>query len=110
MITRQNNWGKTDLETALNMVCQDALFHNMLLLSLAINLLKINRSFLENRKFQVRTDGITSEVRYIAAGVPYGSALSTFLFLLYVNYILITNKTNLALFVDYRAILVSAKK
>ena len=47
--------------------------------------LKFLMNFLENRKYFVSTNGLTSDTKTINIGVPQGATLSPLLFLLYVN-------------------------
>ncbi len=43
------------------------------------------KSYLSNRSYQVQIDGILSEEALYDSGIPQGSVIGPFLFLLYIN-------------------------
>lgn len=89
-----------DVEKAFDRVWHQGLLNKLLVLDTPIPLIKIIKSFLENRTFRVKTDNISSNLKPTLADVPQGSCLSPFLYLAYTNDIPTFPGTNLALFAD----------
>ncbi|GFU76661.1 RNA-directed DNA polymerase from mobile element jockey [Trichonephila clavipes] len=69
-------------------------------------LIKIIKSFLENRNFSVLVNHSYSPLKNISAGVPQGALLSSTLFNIYVNDIPRTSFSTICLYADDTAILV----
>ncbi|GFW13333.1 RNA-directed DNA polymerase from mobile element jockey [Trichonephila clavipes] len=69
-------------------------------------LIKIIKSFLENRNFSVLVNHSYSPLKNISAGVPQGALLSPTLFNIYVNDIPRTSFSTICLYADDTAILV----
>lgn len=98
-----------DLEKAFDTVWHDALLHKLISNHVPLPLVKLIRSYLEKRQFYVTIDGHRSQAYDIPAGVPQGSILGPYLFLLFVNDIPIQPHTTLALFADDTASFSSSK-
>ena len=64
------------------------------------NVLKWIESFLYNRKQRVNIDGYFSRWKIVNAGVPQGSTLGSFLFLLFINDIENEVLNNIKMFAD----------
>ena len=69
-----------DIHRAYDSVWHYKLLHKAKLVGLGERFLKFLNSFLSNRTFQVRVDGILSTSRSINMGVPQGSVISPTLF------------------------------
>ncbi|GBM41337.1 RNA-directed DNA polymerase from mobile element jockey [Araneus ventricosus] len=78
-------------------------------LGVSAQLIKILRSYLTSRNFQVRINHIISSPRPILSGCAQGSLLSPKLFNIYVNDIPKTSSCHLAIFGDDTAILTKHK-
>lgn len=99
-----------DIEKAFDTVWHDGLLHKSLKLNIPINLLKLIKSYLSNRMFMVFMDDETkSSCQVIHAGVPQGSILGPYLFLLYLNGIPVQPRTSLACFADDTASFTSSE-
>ncbi|GBM13840.1 hypothetical protein AVEN_44105-1 [Araneus ventricosus] len=68
-------------------------------------LIKINRRFLSNRKFQVKTNQVLSTVSNIQAGTPHGSSLRPSLYNIFNSDFRRNDKVTNCLFVNDSAIL-----
>ncbi|KAF2890548.1 hypothetical protein ILUMI_15624 [Ignelater luminosus] len=66
---------------------------------------QIFQSYLENRHFQTRIGDETSDIKQIRAGVPQGSVLGPFLYLLFTYNILSMEQSSISTFVDDTALL-----
>jgi hypothetical protein len=62
-------------------------------------------SYLSNRYFNIKINKDETNYHLIQAGVPQGSVLGPFLYLIYTADIITTNETNMATFADDTAIL-----
>lgn len=90
-----------DIEKAFDTVWHDGLIYKLLKCQVPINLVKLIGSYLKNRYFSVHIgDRAKSRLRSMPAGVPQGSILGPYLFLLYVNDIPVQPRTSLACFAD----------
>ena len=58
------------------------------------------KSYLENRRIRIRSNGTKSDFFYVSHGVPQGSILGPILFLLYVNDLPNVSKFETTLFAD----------
>ena len=67
------------------------------------------KSYLSDREQLVNIADTSSEFKTVSCGVPQGSILSPFLFLIYVNDMNVAVKCKLLLYADDSAILVSEK-
>jgi len=65
-----------------------------------MHLVKLIESFLSSRCFNVRVENSISTNRPISAGVPQGSCLSPYLYLVYTNDIPVNDNSRLVLFAD----------
>jgi hypothetical protein len=89
-----------DIEKALDTTWQHGLPYKLSKLQFSTSLIKLIGSFLEQRKFRVSVEGEMSTPRYMQAGVPQGSVLSTTLYNLYINDTPKTPGVKLALFTN----------
>lgn len=88
-------------------VWQDGLIHKLVKLDIPTKLVRIIRTYVANRKFQVRVEGLMSAPKKVKAGVLQRSCLSS---LLFVNYFPKNNKTGLAMYADGTAVIASARR
>ncbi|KAG7299270.1 hypothetical protein JYU34_017831 [Plutella xylostella] len=99
-----------DIEKAFDTVWHDGLIHKLIQCDIPLGLVKLIKSYLINREFSVSIgDNTKSTPRLVPAGIPQGSILGPYLFLLYVNDIPIQTRTSLACFADDTASFTSAK-
>lgn len=89
-----------DIEKAFDSIWHDGLLHKLLVLKFNIVLVKILKSFLENRFYYVHMYDSKSSLYNIPAGLPQGSALSPVLYNVYTSDICTLNRCNLAQFAD----------
>lgn len=89
-----------DVEKAFDTVWHDGLLHKLILCNIPLPLVRLIHSYLSNRRFQVHLDEVKSNMLNIPAGIPQGSILGPFLFLIYLNDIPTQIRTNLACFAD----------
>ena len=89
----------------------DTVNHNILLhYGIRGVVLRWFQSYLENRKQFVSIGNVRSDISYISCGVPRGSVLGPFLFLLYINDIQeSSNLLDFHLFADDSSLFYSAK-
>ena len=64
------------------------------------DLIKLIKSYLEQRSFRVRIDGARSDWRPMRAGVPQGSTLSPILYNVYTADIPKSTRTELSMYAD----------
>ena len=76
-----------------------------------ININKLLKSYLSNRKQYVSINGCDSDVKDVTCGVPQGSSLGPLLFLIYINDLRMSlSKTSCGHFADDTFILFHSKK
>lgn len=98
-----------DIEKAFDTVWHDGLLHKLVINQVPLGLVKLVQSYLDNRQFFVQVDDYTSSIRIPPAGVPQGSILGPYLFLLFLNDIPIQTRTKLACFADDTACFTSSR-
>ncbi|KAL4096392.1 hypothetical protein QTP88_021354 [Uroleucon formosanum] len=90
-----------DMEKAFDHVWRDGLIYKLKTNTrLPINMIKLIKSFLSDRSFQVRVADQQSTTRQIQAGVPQGSCLSPLLYIQYVNDLPLLDKIQTSIFAD----------
>src|SRR5699024_8366394 len=88
-ITQSFNWNRhtgavfLDVAKAFDKVWHEGLLHKFIAARFPISLVKLVKSFLEERKFRVKIGNARSSARTIQAGVPQGSLLSPFLYAIF---------------------------
>lgn len=96
-----------DVEKAYDSVWQEAILHKMLLGNFPMSILKIMRSFLKDRSFQVAVNGCTSDQMSVPFGVPQGSVLSPTLYNIFSADIVKVNGVQYYFFADDTGFLAS---
>jgi hypothetical protein len=96
-----------DIEKAFDSVWHDGLFHKLLLFDFPPYLIKIVKSFLENRSFQVSIKNCLSKKFNILRGLPQGSAISPILYNIFVADIPILQYCDIAGYADDTCIFTS---
>eukprot|EP00102_Acyrthosiphon_pisum_P027246 XP_016664456.1 PREDICTED: RNA-directed DNA polymerase from mobile element jockey-like [Acyrthosiphon pisum] len=89
-----------DVEKAFDKVWHEGLLNKLLKIGTPIHLVKLIESFLSSRCFNFRVENSVSTNHPISAGVPQGSWLSPYLYLVYTNDIPVNDNCRLALFAD----------
>lgn len=74
-----------DLQSAFDVIWHDGIVFKLHQLGLNPILIKLIKSFLSDRKFQVKINKECSNIKNIKAGTPQGSIISAILFILYLN-------------------------
>ncbi|KAL9698830.1 hypothetical protein quinque_002271 [Culex quinquefasciatus] len=72
-----------DVEKAYDSMWQEAILHKMYLANFPLYILKIVRSFLQNRSYHVAVNGHVSDRHEVPFGVPQGAVLSPTLYNLF---------------------------
>ena len=89
-----------DISKAFDKVWHDGLLFKLRKIGIKNNLLSWFNSYLSNRKQRVITEGFSSNWENTQAGVPQGSVLGPYLFLIYINDIVQNINCNIRLFAD----------
>ena len=97
-----------DLRKAFDSVWHDGLMHKLIRNNYPIYLIKILKSYLENRSAFVSCQFANSFTFNVTSGVPQGSLIAPHLFNLFLNDIPIPTKGHLALYADDTAYFVQA--
>lgn len=98
-----------DIEKAFDRVWHDGLVHKLLIAGVNPKLIKIIKSYLSNRTFQVSYNNVKSRKALVGAGVPQGSLIGPILFNLYIKDIPTTPPVKTALYADDTAVYISGK-
>lgn len=89
-----------DVEKAYDSVWQEAILHKMLQGNFPLYILKIIRSFLLNRSYQVAVNGQLSDRKLIPFGVPQGAVLSPTLYNIFTADLVMLDGVQYYLFAD----------
>lgn len=93
-----------DLKSAFDAIWHDGVVHKMMKFNFPMYLVKLVRSFLTSRKFQVVVGKSYSREVNMTAGVPQGSVLSSTIFNVYTSDVPDLNGCHLSQFADDQAI------
>lgn len=94
-----------DLKAAFDSVWHGGLVYKMKQANFPHYLTKMVQSFLTNRSFKVKVNGVLSETKNIPAGVPQGAVLSPVLFNIFMSDLPTTHNCNIAQYADDIALL-----
>ena len=97
-----------DLQAAFDTVWHNALLHKMLAYNFPIYIIKLTKSYLENRFFRVKISNHFSSPRTVSAGVPQGGVLSPILFNIFVSDMPTCHDVDTAQFADDTLLSVSS--
>ena len=89
-----------DISEAFDKVWHEGLIYKICLMGISGNLLKLIKSFLDDRYQRVVLNGQTSNWSEIKAGVPQGSILGPLFFLIYINDLSKNLSSSVKLFAD----------
>jgi Reverse transcriptase (RNA-dependent DNA polymerase)/Endonuclease-reverse transcriptase len=89
-----------DFEKAFDKVPHNKLLFKLEHYGIRGDLLLWIGSFLKNRTYRVRANGVYSESHKVESGVPQGSVLGPLLFLVYISDLVTNIKTNISFFAD----------
>jgi hypothetical protein len=89
-----------DFSKAFDKVCHSLLIKKLRVYNIPSLILEWIKSFLHNRQQRVIVDGVLSELVRVTSGVPQGSVLGPFLFLVYINDIGDSISSHIKLFAD----------
>ena len=93
-----------DISKAFDKVWHDGIIYKLTQNGISGNLLNLLEDFLKERKQRVLLNGQVSTWKNINAGVPQGSILGSWLFLIYINDLTEGLKTNVKLFADHTSL------
>lgn len=99
-----------DIEKAFDSIWHNGLIYKLIQLKFPFTLWKLIESFIKNRQFSVFVGDSKSNKINIPAGLAQGTALSPFLFSIFIADLPIPTDTDLALYADDTAIISSAKQ
>ena len=89
-----------DILKAFDKVYHKGLIFKLKQIGVTGNLLMLIESYLTNRRQQVVLNGVSSDTKYINAGVPQGSILGPLFFLIYINDIVENITSSIYLYAD----------
>jgi hypothetical protein len=95
-----------DITQALNKICHTGLLYK-LKLSLPLNHFLILKSYLQNIHVVIKIENYSAEFSPVNAGVPQGSVLEPFLYLLFTADLPISPETTSATFADDTAVIIA---
>lgn len=98
-----------DIEKAFDTVWHNGLIYKLLTLQTPKYLCRLVAEFLYNRSFIVSVNGVNSEQKTIAAGLPQGSTLSPLLYSIYTSDFSPPNYMKTAYYADDTALITSSK-
>lgn len=97
-----------DVEKAFDTVWHEGLVYKLDKYKTPHYLIQIIRSYLQDRSYVVSLNNDNSTPRKIPAGVPQGSILGPYLYIIYTNDIPILKNTSLSIYADDTAVLTSS--
>ena len=89
-----------DISKAFDKVWHEGVIYKLKCNGISGKLLKFFENYLENRHHRVVLNGIESDWKKLEAGVPQGSVLGPFLFLVYINDLTDNKTSQMRLFAD----------
>ncbi|KAL4119332.1 hypothetical protein QTP88_012150 [Uroleucon formosanum] len=89
-----------DVAQAFDRVWHDGLLYKLKMLNTPNAIFNLIQSYLTTRRFKVKINDTTSQIKIINAGVPQGSKISPLLFNLYVSDFPTSINTEIALYAD----------
>lgn len=98
-----------DIEKAFDTVWHEGLIHKLIVCGVPLLLVRLLQSYLLDRRFVVHISDTKSSCKSVPAGVPQGSILGPYLFLIFLHDMPIQNRTKLACFADDTASFTSSK-
>ena len=98
-----------DVKSAFDKVWHKGLIAKLNQININGKLLDLFSSYLYNRQQIVVVDGQKSEKQQVKAGIPQGSRLGPLLFIIYINNITDSIKSDILIFADNTSLLVSGK-
>ena len=97
-----------NVEKAFDRVWHEGLLYKLIKINCPPYLIKIIKSFLENRKFKIMVEGRFSTIKAIPFGVPQGAVNSPTLYNIYTHDVSHQHNTPLALYADDTAFYASS--